>query len=497
MTRRRLRVVRTLLAALMSAGLIMITGVMAAGPPAQAAISSAESAGRMALDAAVTSASTPCVVSINAPECQSTDPDLTVDVVNLGDTSACTFTYSIDWGDGSPAQQVTVDGASQPGEYFLASHTYHATQTQTYSITSSPVSITGDCTSESGSYTFTLDVGGTAPAAPSNLTVKAVDPHDIKLNWHDNSNNETGFEINNGVVSKDVAANSTTYTWGGLAPGTYMCFRIRAYNSVGDSAWDPNVSPWYVCATTPKTTTPKSCPIVLLGLHGMNEGPSSTMKADISTTVESTFIFFESMAAKAHKFRPSDYRVQDISYPTTGFAELDNPIKMRTIVSDVVDGSRALQAAIRHYTAVCSSSKFELVGYSEGAWVVDYWLHFHPGEARNDVKAIQLYGDPNYYQVYRHDRHGVHAYQGLSRHAGLTFGWYGPPYPTPNTKYQVRTVCIPKDPVCGKGYTDSLTEHALQFGAAAGCSLTSCPHVDYVIDGYTLRGAEFLAKYAF
>jgi lysophospholipase L1-like esterase len=106
--------------------------------------------------------------------------------------------------------------------------------------------------------TFTVTQGtpppppASAPAAPSNLTATAVDPNDIRLNWQDNSDNETGFEINNGVISKDAAANSTTYTWGGLAPGTYMCFKIRAYNSAGDSAWDPNVSPWYVCATTLK-----------------------------------------------------------------------------------------------------------------------------------------------------------------------------------------------------------------------------------------------------
>jgi hypothetical protein len=138
------------------------------------------------------------------------------------------------------------------------------------------------------------------------------------------------------------------------------------------------------------------------------------------------------------------------------------------------------------------------VGYSEGAWVVEYWLHFHSGEAK-DIKAVQLYGDPNYYEVYRHDRHGVQAYQGLSRLAGLTFGWYGPPYPNPNTPYPVRTVCVNKDPVCGKGYADSLTEHALQFGAAAACKLTNCPHLDvyYVTDRYTMQGAAFLAKYAF
>ena len=336
--------------------------------------------------------------------------------------------------------------------------------------------------------------GASPPAAPSNLTVTAVDQHDIRLNWQDNSSNETGFEINNGVIGKDAPANSTTYTWGGLAPGTYMCFKIRSYNSAGDSAWDPNVSPYYVCTTTPKPTPkPKSCPTVLLGLHGMNEGPSSTMSADVSTPVESTFIFFESMAANAHKFRPNDYAVDDVPYPTTGFFELDNPFEMRTIVSDVVDGSVALQKAFQHYMALCPRSNFELVGYSEGAWVVDYWLHFYQSEAYKHVKAIMLYGDPNWYEAYGHDV----AYQGLSRIAGLTFGWFGPPYPKPNTRYAVQTVCIPKDPVCGKGFADTIAKHAVQFATAAGCLITDCPHLDYVPDGYTLRGAEFLAEHAF
>lgn len=30
-----------------------------------------------------------------------------------------------------------------------------------------------------------------------------------------------------------------------------MCFKVRTYNSVGDSAWEPDVSPWYRCTTTP------------------------------------------------------------------------------------------------------------------------------------------------------------------------------------------------------------------------------------------------------
>lgn len=113
------------------------------------------------------------------------------------------------------------------------------------------------CASKTGTFTVTASPAASVPAAPSNLTATAVDQHDIKLTWHDNSSNETGFEINNGVTSRNTGPNSTTYIWGGLAPGTYMCFKIRSYNSAGDSSWDPNVSPWYVC-----TTTPKPAPVV-------------------------------------------------------------------------------------------------------------------------------------------------------------------------------------------------------------------------------------------
>jgi serine/threonine protein kinase len=98
-----------------------------------------------------------------------------------------------------------------------------------------------------------------APAAPSDLTVSAVDSSDIELSWQVNSSDQTGFEISNGSTSIDVGPHSDSYTWGGLSPGTYMCFKILAYNSAGDSAWDPGASPYYVCTTTP-SSTPSSTP---------------------------------------------------------------------------------------------------------------------------------------------------------------------------------------------------------------------------------------------
>jgi hypothetical protein len=79
------------------------------------------------------------------------------------------------------------------------------------------------------------------PAAPSNLTAIAVSQTRINLNWTDNSDNESGFEIarsHNGIdwtTLVTVSANTTSYNHTGLTCGTTHYYRFRAYNAGGDS----------------------------------------------------------------------------------------------------------------------------------------------------------------------------------------------------------------------------------------------------------------------
>jgi serine/threonine-protein kinase len=152
----------------------------------------------------------------------------------------------------SPARQSPNTGpGTSPSRTQTSQSGSSPSRTQTSQSGSSP---SRTQTSQSG------HPGKPVPAAPSNLAVTAVDPKDIELSWQVNSSDQTGFEISNGVTSTDVGADSTSYTWGGLSPGTYMCFKILAHNSAGDSAWDPDVSPWYVCTTTPGSSGPASAP---------------------------------------------------------------------------------------------------------------------------------------------------------------------------------------------------------------------------------------------
>ena len=76
------------------------------------------------------------------------------------------------------------------------------------------------------------------PAAPSGLTATAVSSSQINLSWTDNSNNETGFKIDQatssrlhpGLTTVTVGANVTTYNATGLSSGTTYYYRVRATN---------------------------------------------------------------------------------------------------------------------------------------------------------------------------------------------------------------------------------------------------------------------------
>jgi len=86
------------------------------------------------------------------------------------------------------------------------------------------------------------------PNPPSNLGAIALSAVQINLSWTDNSNFEDGYKIErwNGSSYSQinvVGANVTTYAdTSGLAPATTYYYRVRAYNSVGDSSYSNEIS---------------------------------------------------------------------------------------------------------------------------------------------------------------------------------------------------------------------------------------------------------------
>lgn len=102
----------------------------------------------------------------------------------------------------------------------------------------------------SGDSSFSNEVSVTtsAPSAPSNLTAERRSNTVVELEWDDNSDNETGFKIERkkegGKYSQidTVGEDVTTYTDSGLSSNTTYFYRVRAYNSIGDSPYCTEVS---------------------------------------------------------------------------------------------------------------------------------------------------------------------------------------------------------------------------------------------------------------
>ena len=157
-------------------------------------------------------------------------------VVTFTNTSAGDYTHSL-WrfGDGLTSTMTS------------PTHTY--TTGGSYTVTLTVSHPNGPVVSPQNISTMTRPsyvTVYTTPPTPVNLQATPVSWSQIRLNWEDRSPVETGFTIHDGAIwVADVAADTISYTVGGLRPNSYHCFRVRAFNDYGPSGW----SDWG-CATT-------------------------------------------------------------------------------------------------------------------------------------------------------------------------------------------------------------------------------------------------------
>lgn len=80
----------------------------------------------------------------------------------------------------------------------------------------------------------------------------------LQLTWNDNSQNEDGFQVERKLGTTGgfsfvaaVGSNITSYIDNGLADNATYCYRVAAFNSVGNSPYSDEV-----CGTTPATSDP-------------------------------------------------------------------------------------------------------------------------------------------------------------------------------------------------------------------------------------------------
>jgi hypothetical protein len=136
----------------------------------------------------------------------------------------------------------------------------------------------------------TAAVNATAgsPAAPSNANAVAASPTQITISWRDHSSNESGFEVHrsttgaNGVFSllTSMGPNATSYSDGGLTPGSQYCYKILAFRVLGGKS-RPSAFSNSACATT----LPPPAPNAPSGTNAAPQNSSSVVVAWLDNSV--------------------------------------------------------------------------------------------------------------------------------------------------------------------------------------------------------------------
>ena len=93
----------------------------------------------------------------------------------------------------------------------------------------------------SGEISATTPVVQVTPNAPAGLSASIDSGSQVSLSWTDNADNETGFRVERKSGSSGyfeiavLAADSIAYADNGLTPDTTYQYRVKAFNSMGNS----------------------------------------------------------------------------------------------------------------------------------------------------------------------------------------------------------------------------------------------------------------------
>lgn len=223
----------------------------------------------------------------------------------------------------------------------------------------------------SGTPAQSYTTGGsvTTITAPSGMTPTANSSTQITVNWTDNSNNETGFQVERktgtGAFAQvgQVAAGVTTYVdSNGLTPSTTYTYRVRAFNATTTSDYTPEAS-----ATTSAAATIPAAPT----------GPSAT-------TLSSTSIRFQWNDTSTNETGFSVWRRTD----TVGWVEVATPgVNATQYIDTGLSPNTRYYYRVRSYNAVGTSNYtteiFSTTNPSEAPTTDRANLIFNPGFEAN------------------------------------------------------------------------------------------------------------------
>lgn len=121
------------------------------------------------------------------------------------------------------------------------------------------------------------------------------------LNWTDNSTNEDGFHAQRKtddclgpaawVELAHIAANVVQYVDASVVEGNKYCYRVNAYNTVGESAWSNSagISFPYTAASSPTSLTVNTAGLLQWVEHTTNESGFVVERKSVACSLTGSF----------------------------------------------------------------------------------------------------------------------------------------------------------------------------------------------------------------
>lgn len=167
------------------------------------------------------------------------------DIVGL--TDGATYTEDVSFTLSNLESGASVEYSTDGGTNWSAySGSVTLSDHGSYQVTARQTDEAGNTSSDAATVTVNIDK---RPAAPNALDATAASSSAVDLSWSDNSDNETGFEIErkpSGGTFSSVATTSadavSAQDADGLNPSTSYVYRIRAVNENGASDWSAEAS---------------------------------------------------------------------------------------------------------------------------------------------------------------------------------------------------------------------------------------------------------------
>ena len=197
------------------------------------------------------------------------------------------------WADNATTETAYLVERSSDGVVFsqiasLAANTTHYTNTGLAASTTYYYRVRASNAGSASAYSNAASATTlpTVPSAPSSLTATVVSTTAIALAWKDNSNNESGFRIEqslNGTTFTEIATvapNTTTFSSTGLTTATKYYYRVRAYNVAGTSGY----------SNTGNATTLPNPPAAPTNLTGTATAMAVSLSWTDNSTNETGFI---------------------------------------------------------------------------------------------------------------------------------------------------------------------------------------------------------------